>query len=201
MGGVRRAITQNDTDALSSTDAETWQCLLMSKGFRKSDLTVIYTVIYTLIHLPSIIREKERWRHLVTTDLQSCFLTMSELQCQLSSGARAPIGFCAASISMKSPAMVNFNITNSFSHDWLQLENWTVCWVPRIPWSGSWRRSAANWGPNWRSWRETAGPYFPCHSFITFLFCLNISFTLFCFHFLSLAHCLPSETVGYILSH
>lgn len=44
--------------------------------------------------------------------------------------------------------------------DRLQLRSWTVCWAPRIPWSGSWRMSAACSESNWKSWQRTAGQYF-----------------------------------------
>lgn len=60
-----------------------------------------------------------------------------------------------------------FTATNNVSPDPLQSQNWTVCWVPRIPWLESWRTSAARWESNWRSWQKTAGQYFLFDSFIT----------------------------------
>lgn len=62
----------------------------------------------------------------------------------------------------------------------LQSESWTVCWAPRMPWSGSWRRSASHWESNWKRWQKTAGHYFffyihLCNQLITvFPLCLNI---------------------------
>lgn len=66
-------------------------------------------------------------------------------------------------VHTKSPTVVNLRVTNNFPTIDLQLESWMVCWVPRIPWSGSSRRSAARWESNWRSGQKTAGQYFLFH--------------------------------------
>ena len=56
------------------------------------------------------------------------------------------------------------------SHLPLQLKNWTVCWLRRTPWLGSWRRSVACWEPSWKSWAKTAGNASLCCSSLWALF-------------------------------
>lgn len=71
--------------------------------------------------------------------------------------------FCVQPGSLKpshSQRRLTFTLTDWFP--FVDLQSWsrTASWFPRIPWSGSWRRSAAHWESNWKSWRKTAGHYF-----------------------------------------